>query len=79
MVARAIYENGMFRPLEPLSVAEHSGVTLIVHEDAVANSKLPKGATWDELRKLATGISLEDLEFMEAEIERSCGQVEPDE
>ncbi len=35
---KAIYENGVFRPLEPVALSEHQTVTLAVREDAAANT-----------------------------------------
>ncbi len=35
---KAIYENGVFRPLEPVALPEHQTVTLAVREDASANT-----------------------------------------
>lgn len=31
---RAVYENGLFRPLDPVSLEEHDTVSLIVQPDA---------------------------------------------
>jgi predicted DNA-binding antitoxin AbrB/MazE fold protein len=31
---RAIYENGLFRPLDPVSIAEHDTVSLVVQPRA---------------------------------------------
>ena len=35
---KAIYENGVFRPLEPVSLPEHQEVTLAVREHVAANA-----------------------------------------
>ena len=43
---KAIYENGVFRPLEAVALPEHQEVTLAVHEDdhAAANAKDTRNA-----------------------------------
>jgi len=36
-VVKAIYENGLFRPLDPVELADHQAVSLIVQADAKGN------------------------------------------
>jgi predicted DNA-binding antitoxin AbrB/MazE fold protein len=36
---QAIYEHGVFRPLEPVQIAEHKQVSLVVTETGVASDK----------------------------------------
>jgi predicted DNA-binding antitoxin AbrB/MazE fold protein len=38
MVIQAVYENGVFRPLDPIELPEHSQVELVIHQPAQANS-----------------------------------------
>ncbi|MEZ5584160.1 MAG: antitoxin family protein [Candidatus Competibacteraceae bacterium] len=33
MLLKAVYENGVFRPLEAVTLPEHQEVTLAVHQD----------------------------------------------
>ena len=43
---KAIYENGVFRPLEAVALPEHQAVTLAVHQDdhAAANAEDTRNA-----------------------------------
>lgn len=36
---RAIYENGLFRPLEPVALAEHDLVSLVIAPDATNGAR----------------------------------------
>jgi predicted DNA-binding antitoxin AbrB/MazE fold protein len=36
---RAIYENGLFRPLDPVSIGEHDVVSLVIVPAAVAEPR----------------------------------------
>ena len=51
MVIQAIYENGVFRPLDPIELPDHSQVELFIHQPAQAN--LHTVATTTPLAKLA--------------------------
>jgi predicted DNA-binding antitoxin AbrB/MazE fold protein len=50
MVVHAIYENGVFRPLDPIELPDHCQVELLIHKPASTNSRT---TTTDPLKKLA--------------------------
>lgn len=48
----AVYENGVFRPVGPVDLPEHSSVEVLLGQNA--NPGTPaKARTWDDLKKFA--------------------------
>jgi predicted DNA-binding antitoxin AbrB/MazE fold protein len=59
-IVRAVYENGVLRPLEKLVLREHEQVQISVHSSAPANvEQKPDGSPRDPLEglRIATGVS----------------------
>lgn len=67
---RAVYENGLFRPLEPVEgLAEHTPVSLRVQDETAGDST--------PLSAFAGIWTAEEADAMAALIEREFGQVDP--
>ena len=59
----AIYDNGVLRPLVPLSLPDQSRVTLIVETPTLSSGTIPPHNEWErQLLQLAKdcGVSLSD-------------------
>lgn len=52
---------------------------VIMHVQVVGPEPLPKGTTFDQLRKFVGTISTEDLKLMRQAIEQDCERVDEDE
>jgi predicted DNA-binding antitoxin AbrB/MazE fold protein len=55
-----IYENGVFRPLEPVELAEHQHATVTIPNAAKKQKPVPNGASCYELAKRAGIIGVVD-------------------
>ncbi len=53
---RAIYENGVFKPLDHLSLPEHQQVQLTVESSPVEESTTPSNSSTDPLADPLAGI-----------------------
>jgi predicted DNA-binding antitoxin AbrB/MazE fold protein len=51
-LVQAIYENGVFRPLDPVQVAEHEQVSLVIESPSQAPDAAVVAQQRDALRKL---------------------------
>ena len=61
-VVRAIYENGVLRPLQNLNLSEHQQVEITVEADSNANpSKRGSQEEPDPLETIRTATGLSDL------------------
>jgi len=63
---RAIYENGLFRPLDPVSVTEHDIVSLVIGPVASAV----------EIANSTSEVSTADAAAARAEFERCIGSLD---
>lgn len=48
----AVYENGVFRPVSPVDLPEHSSVRLLLDQNALADAPV-KARTWEDLKKFS--------------------------
>jgi len=65
---RAIYEDGVFRPLEPVRLAEHQEITLVVETtENVANGAGDERPIWEVAADLARDIPEDVLSAVPAD------------
>jgi predicted DNA-binding antitoxin AbrB/MazE fold protein len=59
---RAIYEDGVFRPLEPVRLAEHQEITLVLETtENVASAADDESPIWEVAAALARDIPADAL------------------
>lgn len=61
---RVVFENGVFRPLEPVNLDERQVLTITLPQDLSAQSvPYPNGATsiWDEIDDILAAVPEEEL------------------
>jgi predicted DNA-binding antitoxin AbrB/MazE fold protein len=68
---RAIYEHGVFRPLEPVELPEGAVVTIPARPSRLT--------AWDKVAHLAGSIPHDDIVRMNEAMEEAFGKVNPDE
>ena len=57
-LVQAIYENGVFRPLDPVHVAEHEQVSLVIESPAQAPDNVAIMQQGEALRKLRAAMDV---------------------
>jgi len=57
MAVEAVFENGVLKPLNPLELAEHQKVHLIVDTNAAATATGQAKWHWQESRAIQDGFS----------------------
>jgi predicted DNA-binding antitoxin AbrB/MazE fold protein len=53
MIIHAVYENGVFRPTDPVTLPENCPVALVVHQESAAKSQSDGTAPLTKLAALA--------------------------
>lgn len=74
----AVYENGVFRPKEPVSLASGSEVELVVSESAVGKPDDPVAILRARYPDSFGIMPAEDADEMQQIIDEEFGQVNPD-
>ena len=64
---KAIYEDGVFRPLEPVRLEEHQEVTLVLENEHTASSEEATKPIWEVAAELAGKIPLDAVEVLPAD------------
>jgi predicted DNA-binding antitoxin AbrB/MazE fold protein len=65
---RAIYEDGVFRPLEPVQLAEHQEITLVLETtENVASSPDDERPIWEVAAALVRDIPEDALNVLPAD------------
>ncbi len=54
---KAVYENGVFRPLEAVDLEEHQTVTVIAHDDRAVETQEDEISCYDIAKKIGLGTA----------------------
>ena len=57
LAVEAVFENGVLKPLNPLGLAEHQKVHLIVETNAAAPRSAPSAWHWQEAQAINDGFA----------------------
>lgn len=57
LAVEAVFENGVLKPLNPLELAEHQKVHLIVETHAAAPAPAPRRWHWQEAQAIRDGFA----------------------